>query len=517
MSLVPFAKSWWVVPGELLAGGYPGAMDPVVARKKLAALVAAGIRTVVCLQEPDERSRAGQPFAPYGGMLAEVAREQRADVNVRRFPIRDVDTPTPQLMQDILDAIDAALRDGRAVYIHCWGGHGRTATVVGCWLVSKGMTGEDALSRITELRHEHPELRHEPAPQTEKQRAMVRNWPRRQEQETEPSRLPQDVSRSASVDLADRYQGGLLGLAAGDALGTTLEFTSPGTFDPITDMVGGGPFRLEPGQWTDDTSLALCLAESLVAQGGFDPEDQITRYCRWWREGHLSSTGTCFDIGGTTGAALATFERTGDPWAGSTNPSRAGNGSLMRLVPVPLAFARHPEQAVLMAGESSRTTHGARECVDACRYFAALVVGAVCGTAKEELLGARYSPVPGYWGEHPLSPKIDAVATGSFKEKRPPEIRGTGYVVDCLEAALWAFHNSTAFKDGALLAVNLGDDADTTGAVYGQLAGVFYGARGIPAAWTERLAKCDLLVDLAERLLAMAESPGDVGKPHGSW
>jgi len=218
--------------------------------------------------------------------------------------------------------------------------------------------------------------------------------------------------------------------------------------------------------------MALCLAESLVEKEGFDPADQMTRYCRWWREGYLSSTGTCFDIGGTTSAALATYERTGDPWAGSAEPSRAGNGSLMRLVPVPLAFARRPEQAILMAGESSRTTHGTRECVDACRYFAALVVGAVRGVAKEALLGARYTPLPVYWDEHPLSPKIDAVAAGSFREKQPPQIGGTGYVADCLEAALWAFHNSRTFREGALLAVNLGDDADTTGAVYGQLAGV---------------------------------------------
>lgn len=109
------------------------------------------------------------------------------------------------------------------------------------------------------------------------------------------------------MDLAERYRGCLLGLAVGDAVGTALEFLSPGAFEPITDMVGGGPFGLKPGQWTDDTSMALCLAESLIACGALDPIDNLQRYVRWWREGHLSSTGRCFDIGNTVRAALTTF------------------------------------------------------------------------------------------------------------------------------------------------------------------------------------------------------------------
>ena len=129
----------------------------------------------------------------------------------------------------------------------------------------------------------------------------------------------------------DRFRGCLLGLVAGDALGTTLEFKRPGSFEPIDDMVGGGPHRLQPGQWTDDTSMALCLATSLVERGGFDAADQMQRYVRWWREGYLSSTGCCFDIGNTVSAALSRFIEHGDPYAGSTDPHSAGNGSLMRL------------------------------------------------------------------------------------------------------------------------------------------------------------------------------------------
>jgi ADP-ribosylglycohydrolase len=297
-----------------------------------------------------------------------------------------------------------------------------------------------------------------------------------------------------------RYRGSLLGLATGDALGTTLEFRSPGTFTPIQDIVGGGPFGLAPGQWTDDTSMAWCQAESLIECRGFDAVDQLKRYVRWYRQGHLSSTGRCFDIGNTTRSALARFEETGDPYSGPTDSWSAGNGSIMRLAPVPLFFAATPHEAVARAAESSRTTHGAREAIDGCRYLAALVVGAVQGVAKEVLLGAHFEPAPGIWQADPLTPKIDAIAAGSFKQRQPPEIRGSGYVVASLEAALWAFHHSSSYQEGALRAVNLGDDADTTGAVYGQLAGAFYGEEGIPEAWRLRLALRDTIEQFAELL-----------------
>ena len=308
------------------------------------------------------------------------------------------------------------------------------------------------------------------------------------------------------MEQLERYRGCLLGLAAGDAVGTTVEFASPGSFAPMTDMVGGGPFNLAPGQWTDATSMALCLAESLIERGGFDPVDQLTRYVRWYRTGHLSSTGVCFDIGTTTAAALHRFERTRAPYSGSTDPHAAGNGSLMRLAPVPLAYARDPGQAVARAAASSQTTHGATTAVDACRYLAALLVGAVNGASKDDLLAPRYSPVPGLWDEAPLVDAVDAVAAGSFTDREPPVIRGHGYVVASLEAALWAFHRSTSFAEGCLLAVNLGEDADTTAAVYGQLAGAYYGETGIPAAWRERLAMRGTIAGYAEQLHALSAS-----------
>jgi ADP-ribosylglycohydrolase len=300
-----------------------------------------------------------------------------------------------------------------------------------------------------------------------------------------------------AMSVRDRYRGSLVGLAAGDAVGAAVEFQPPGTFQPVGDMLGGGPFGLRPGEWTDDTSMALCLAESLVERRGFDPADQMRRYVRWYREGYLSSTGACFDIGITVRAALERFQSTGNRWSGTTDPHAAGNGSLMRLAPVPLFFAADPAAAIERSGESSRTTHATPAAVDACRYFGGLVAGAVRGAEKDELLGELYAPVPGWWAAHPLCPAIEEVARGSFRAKAPPEIVGSGYVVRSLEAALWAFATTDSFRDGCLAAANLGDDADTTAAIFGQLAGAFYGVDAIPAGWRERLASRAFIERLA--------------------
>jgi ADP-ribosylglycohydrolase len=299
----------------------------------------------------------------------------------------------------------------------------------------------------------------------------------------------------------DRYLGCLLGLATADAVGTPLEFKAPGTFEPVDDMIGGGTFGLRPGQWTDDTSMALCLAESLVEKQGFDAADQMTRYLRWYEDGHLSSTGVCFDIGNTVRAALHKYQETNDPNAGSTDPYSAGNGSIMRLAPVPMYYARDPVQAIELSGLSSRTTHGASACIDACRYFGGLIVGALQGVGKSTLLTSYYTPASGYWEANPLqTAEISEVAAGSFKNKQPPEIKGSGYVVKSLEAALWAFYHSKNFREGCLLAANLGDDADTTAAVYGQIAGAYYGIVDIPADWLEKVALRETIESLAREL-----------------
>jgi ADP-ribosyl-[dinitrogen reductase] hydrolase len=289
----------------------------------------------------------------------------------------------------------------------------------------------------------------------------------------------------------DRFRGALVGLAVGDAVGTTVEFKPPGTFEPVTAMAGGGPFDLPAGAWTDDTSMALCLAESLVETRTFDPVDQLRRYVRWYREGHWSSTGRCFDIGNATRAALHRFEQTGEPFPGDAAPAAAGNGPLMKLAPVVLAYASRPAEAIRFAGESARTTHGAPEAVDASRAFASLLLGA---------LHEIEPPDPGMIGER--------VATALASRRVPPDVRGGGYVIDALEAALWALRATTSFEEGVLAAVNLGDDADTTAAIYGQLAGALHGLDGIPRKWRDMVHAYDDLLAFADALYDL-----DVARP----
>ena len=312
----------------------------------------------------------------------------------------------------------------------------------------------------------------------------------------------------------------MLGLAVGDALGTTVEFRAPGTFEPVTDLVGGGPFGLPAGAWTDDTSMALCLAESLIELEAFDPVDQLSRYVLWWRKGYNSSTGSCFDIGGSTRAALSRFERTGEPYPGDADPQAAGNAPIMRLAPVPLAYASRPQQAFEYAALSARTTHGDPRAIDAARLLAWLIVAAVAGLDKETVLGEACHPVipgmkvPVLEGLAPLHPEIEEIAAGSYKRRQPPEIKGTGFVVRSLEAALWALYNTETWEEGALAAVNLGDDADTTAAVYGQLAGAIYGPEAIPERWLEKLVMREELEDLAHTLfkLTIRHSRGAAGE-----
>lgn len=304
-----------------------------------------------------------------------------------------------------------------------------------------------------------------------------------------------------------RYRGCLLGLAVGDAIGTSVEFKPPGTFTQITDMIGGGPFRLNGGEWTDDTSMALCLAESLIEKGEFDPIDHLERYLRWYRSGYLSSNGRCFDIGISTAASLHRFEQTRDPYPGSLAPNTAGNGSLMRLAAVPMFYARQPDVLIRRCGDSSRTTHANSKAVDACRYFGVLIYGALHGFSKEVLLAPIHT-----WEFidrkvvdeiSNIMPEILEVANGSFKSKQPPEIMGEGYVVRGMEAALWAFHSSSTFREGVLMAVNLGNDADTTAAIYGQLAGAYYGEENIPMEWRNKLALRDKITGYADSLWKM--------------
>ncbi len=274
-------------------------------------------------------------------------------------------------------------------------------------------------------------------------------------------------------------------------MGVTLEFQARDTYKPLTDMAGGGPFSLAPGQWTDDTSMALCLADSLLDKKHVDVKDLSDRFNRWRLGGENSCQGYCFDIGITTAIALQCAMDTGNPLAGSEAPDSAGNGSIMRLAPVPIFFSRNIEQARSSARAQSRTTHSALECLDACELLAMLLTELISTGDFELTLIAEKSD---------FAMNIERIAQGSFRHKKRAEIRSTGYVVDTLEAALWALHSSDTFEQAILTAVNLGHDSDTVGAVTGQLAGARYGIESIPAGWLERLAWAEHIDTLAAQL-----------------
>jgi ADP-ribosylglycohydrolase len=304
----------------------------------------------------------------------------------------------------------------------------------------------------------------------------------------------------------DRRRGACIGLAVGDALGAAVEFSSPGSFAPVTGYRSGGPHGLKAGEWTDDTSMALALADSM-ASVGWDLNDQARRYVEWWKTGKYSVNGRCFDIGNTTRSALSRFLASKNALASGDASERAsGNGSIMRLAPVPVGHADlypdNVEELSRLADESSLPTHASEQCRSACRYLATVLAALVRGEDRAAVLSPDWKPLQLLNDVYPLHPLIQEVAQGSFRHKQPPAIEGSGWVVKSLEASLWAFHDAGTFEEAVLRAVNLGDDADTTGAICGQLAGACWGESQIPDSLLSGLARMDMLESALAGILA---------------
>lgn len=298
--------------------------------------------------------------------------------------------------------------------------------------------------------------------------------------------------------MINRHAGCLLGLAAGDALGTTIEFSPRDTKPHLTEMVGGGVFHLTPGCFTDDTSMALAMASSIVHLSRFEPANIMNRFVQWRDYGEYSPAGNCFDIGNTTNTALERYLATNNPYAGETAPSNGGNGALMRLAPIPMFAWRDPESLQDLAAASSMLTHGAPESLDACRLYAVMIAEALSGRNKDDILRTR-----DWNGET----KVQDIAAGTYKSKSRDAIRSSGYVIHTLEAALWSIHRTNSFEDAIILAVNLGEDADTVGAVTGQLAGALYGVDNIPPRWLDTLQWKDRLLEVSRQLYALSINP----------
>ena len=456
-------------PGKKGQSNFGGAWDRDL-DMDLDAIQREGAATVLTLVEEHE-FRLLQVEGLGAGVLAR-------HMNWVHLPIEDVSVPDHGFEAAWVEAgegLRAQLRDGSDIVVHCRGGLGRAGTIAARLLVELGVAApEEAMDRVRSVRPGAIETRAQEH-HVRKARPMGEGTPERHE----------DKAR-------DRAMGALVGLAVGDALGTTLEFRSRDDHAPRhTDITGGGPFRLQPGQWTDDTAMALALAESLVACDGLEPLDLMTRFVNWYEEGAYSCTGTCFDIGNTTRAALSAFRRSCDPLSGPTSPDQAGNGSLMRLAPVAIRFWNDDAKRRAAAALQSRVTHGAPEAIDACIVYADMIAEAIAGAPRSVVMRPRSESYAGSIGE---------IAAGRWRGKPRRAIRSSGYVAHSLEAALWCVGRSSSFADAVILAANLRDDADTTAAITGQLAGALYGYSGIPAQWREKVAWGERLASKAAAL-----------------
>ena len=475
-------NSYWVEPGRFLAGDYPAGSSEEATLDRLRRLLAAGINCFIDLTEPGELDSYEESLpGPYA----------RDPVTYLRMPIRDHGLPeSAEQMQEILDELDAALAKGRRVYLHCRAGIGRTNLVAGCWFASSGDRGESALARLNARWRSSARSRSWPTvPETDAQSDYVRDW--RPTRPIQPMRAPRPAMAAPASDRRDRFRGLLIGLAAGDALGHAAH-------------------GLPAGAWADKTAMALCLAESLVARQGHDAADQVESYCSWQHAGHWSSTGVCIGISAATSRALATARWTGKPYAGSHDPAHGDSEPLARIGPAVAWYLADPRAAIDAAINCARVTHQAPLTLDAVRYFAALLAGALAGVDKGELLAPMYSPLSGYWDSALLKTRVLEVAGGSWRGRTPRRIvSGRNAAAAALESALWAFESGHDLSQCLEAAAGHGSDPNTVAAIVGQLAGAHYGASGLPSAWRGSLARSAEIEAIADAL--HDDAPGQAG------
>ena len=466
---LPLANSYWVVPGKLLAGEYPGGASPEATRARLKLLTAAGIDAFVDLTQPGE--------------VPSYEAELPAGVLYFRKPLPDHGLPeAPSRMTGILESLRRALDSSRSVYLHCRAGIGRTGMVAGCFLAEQGLGGEGALSELNRLWKQSARSEVWPSiPETDAQVEYVLRWSTPLKAEGDPLLEPSTLA--AARGLRERFIGALIGHAVGDAIAAATQFKRPGRFAPVGDLLGGGPFDLPRGGWSDDTSMALCLAESLLECSGFDARDQVERYTRWQQQGYLSATGHCVGITAGTARALAAARWRRQMFSGSHDPDVLDPEPLSRVTPVVMYFFAGREAAEAQAAQSARTTCQAPAVLTACRTLARSLHAALGGAPKETIVAALSGGAPAGG-----SPSAEAGATAP----------------QALAAALETIARTGNFRDAVLAAANLGGNSDVIASVTGALAGAHYTQSAIPALWRNSLMKQQLIEGLADRLLARA-------------
>lgn len=351
-----------------------------------------------------------------------------------------------------------------------------------------------------------------------------------------------------NTKLKDQLFGGIFGLAVADAVGVPVEFWSRESLrrNPVTDMQGNGTYDQPPGTWSDDTSLTLCLLDSLAEKGlvagqeiDFDlsqPDyaDIMQRFLSWWDEGKYSAYGECFDIGIATEKALRRFRNGAEPLkCGGTSERDNGNGSLMRILPIALYFpvidrlyhGGEPsgcgEKSLFLSHYVHRVsslTHAHKRSQIACGLYAT-IVRKLLSEPETDLKSTIHAGLKEgkMLYEEVLGSNNDEVAKElkhfyrlfdtEFARLPEDEIKSSGYVVDTLEAAIWSLLNTDNYRDCVLKAVNLGEDTDTVAAVAGGIAGIFYGLAGIPQEWLRQLAGRDYIGKILQRFYTKLPNP----------
>jgi ADP-ribosyl-[dinitrogen reductase] hydrolase len=301
------------------------------------------------------------------------------------------------------------------------------------------------------------------------------------------------------IDLQDRYRGVLLGLACGDALGGPVEFLSRDDIatqhpDGLRHYIGGGWLDLFPGEITDDTQMTLAMARSLAEQGDVDMDDIAARFVAW-------ADTDPKDIGLTTRAAIDALRR-GFDWreagshvSGFASGNAAGNGAVMRCAPIALRFRTDKPRLITASRDTARITHADRRC-----QSAAVAVNEMIAHLLE---GGAIADLPAVVLPDIVDPEV-VTALQKAGDLPREKVRSGGFVIDTMQASLWSLKQTDSLEAAVILAVSLGADTDTTGAVTGALAGAAYGASAIPSRWLEPLQHRIELTTLADRLLELS-------------